>query len=71
MQHSMCNQDSVHIPDDEINVSLAAAYAQVWVGIHMPHGSESGLQGAIKRWRSTQTALSSGAELPSLIASTS
>lgn len=56
---------------DKVNLSVAAARAQVWVGIHMPHGSESGLQGAIKRWRSTQTALSAGAELPSLIASTS
>lgn len=44
--------------------------AQVWVGIHMQHGGDAGLQGAIKRWRSTQTALPPGAELPSLIAPT-
>lgn len=51
-------------------VTVHTLHAQVWVGIHMPHGVESGLKGAIKRWRDAQTALLPGAELPSLIDAT-
>ncbi len=44
------------------------ARAQVWVGSHASRGNE-GLEGAMKRWRSTQTDLR--AELPSLVAASS
>ncbi len=51
-------------------VTVHTRHAQVWVGIHMPHAVESGLKGAVKRWRDAQTALLPGAELPSLIDAT-